>query len=127
MPAGDQSGFSPLRSSLRKWLPSAALVQIEGFAAAFLPEVRVKTTFIPSGERLGSSLLSFVPPTAPTTAPDGTLRIVTGPAQPEQPMANIAVATRSPCVSRAYESGPFLARSWGFWPTEIVRTPSSLP
>jgi hypothetical protein len=85
----------------------------------------VKTTCVPSGERLGSLLASFVPPTTPTTEPDGTLKICTGPEQPEQSL--VPLAARSPLASTENGTGPVLPRSSGFWPTETVKMPRSLP
>ena len=69
-------------------------------------------------------MLNFAPPTTPTTAPDGTPRTVTGP---EQTQPAVPVAMRSPPASAENGSGPFVARSFGFRPNEILKVPVSFP
>jgi hypothetical protein len=90
-------------------------VQIPSLFPESLAGNRAKTTCVPSGERLGSVLMTFVPPAFPTTDPDGTPKTFTGHAQPVFVQLEYApAATRSPAESRENGSGGFLPSSLGF-------------
>src|ERR1700751_4181307 len=87
---------------------------------------RWKTTFVPSGERLGETLSSFFPPTVPTRAPDWALRIVTGPPQLSHEDDPRPAAIRVPAAFVTNEKSEMRAIFFGLPPGAIRKMPPSL-
>src|SRR5262249_22147732 len=61
-PVGDHNGWWPTFTRRRRLLPFAFAVQMPYVFPEPLDASRSKATFVPSGERVGSTLLNFFPP-----------------------------------------------------------------
>ena len=83
--------------------------------------LRSKTTRVPSGERLGVTLSSFLPPAVPTRAPDWASRIVTGPEQVRHEGEPAPAAMRVPVGFVTKEKSLTRATFCGLLPGAIRR------